>query len=858
MQIDNATFLRAIFGGQARRAHVTSFDEDPATIPSDRRGLAWGGHSYMARPLKGMNQYFTISLFSLDDEGKSRRRKNLFEATYCIVLDDVREKLSINEARWLPFPAWKLETSPGSEQWGYILDVPVTDRARIENLQDGLVSQGLSPDGTDPGMKGVTRYVRLPEGYNTKANKFLFGRPYKCTMLYWSPQNRTTLEALAKPFNIDLDAPRREQVLSGATTVADHPILGVEGLNFKEALSDGRFNVTCPWVLEHTDAIDDGAAVFTNQDGSIGFKCHHGNCQEKTARDLLMYLEDHNAGFTRELDMWRILRGFSVVPMPTAEYVPTPTISFLDDVVPSATATLHPETNDPLQEALGTLRRSELHSPESKEALTKVLYLAETLPTLDREQIHDEVQDAMGWSKAQYVRIMKGLRKEWYRGDKNRTAKELEFFDNTLFVKELNQFYDWKTRTFMTVEGFANANAHEDPEARKSALQDGKVAKVDRLDYVPGRERVFEEKGIVYGNMYYGDTQPEGIQGDASPWLNHFDAMGWGPYRKHILQFMAFTIRHPDVKINHMMIFGSREGAGKDFILSPLFHAMGEDARIVEGDALMEQYTGYLNGCKYLHINEAELGDRREAMAVANKLKPIAAAPPDKLRVREMFTKPFWVRNLVNGTMTTNSRTPLRLLESRRFFAIWSDLKVRDAAGDISPDWVAYWSSLWQWMESGGKDYCVWYLRNVVDLSDFNPGAPPPVTDFLKDIQEQSKPPLQRTIEEFIEYRYGTFACDLATVKDLQMTLRSGPLIAPESMYEDSERITIHRLTTALREMGLPNLRGRSPTSSARLWVIRNAARYEHLPPSDLHAQYLRQLEKVREDAKQKVVDFKR
>src|SRR5699024_3875897 len=111
MQVDNATFLRAICGGQARRAHVTSFDMDPGNIPNDQRGLAWGGHAYMTRAMRGKNQYFTISLFRVDEDGKSRRRKNLYEATYCIVLDDVREKLSEVKARWLPHPSWI--ASPG-------------------------------------------------------------------------------------------------------------------------------------------------------------------------------------------------------------------------------------------------------------------------------------------------------------------------------------------------------------------------------------------------------------------------------------------------------------------------------------------------------------------------------------------------------------------------------------------------------------------------------------------------------------------------------------------------------------------------------------------------------------------------
>ena len=82
-------------------------------------------------------------------------------------------------------------------------------RDRVDNLLDGLVSQGLAPDGTDPGMKGVTRYVRLPEGYNTKANNVdVNGNPFKCQMVEWEPCRKVSMEQLADAFDIDLDRVR--------------------------------------------------------------------------------------------------------------------------------------------------------------------------------------------------------------------------------------------------------------------------------------------------------------------------------------------------------------------------------------------------------------------------------------------------------------------------------------------------------------------------------------------------------------------------------------------------------------------------------------------------------------------------
>ena len=248
MTITNDEFLSALFGPDKPFVHVTDFDYDPGNIPGDKDLAAWKGDYFSNyRMSNGSNQYFTISIFNPDDTGTARRRKALYLRTPVIVLDDVKEKLSMTEVSKLPPPSWVLESSAGSEQWGYILNEPCHDRSMVENLLDGLVANGLAPEGKDPGMKGVTRYVRLPEGYNNKQSKLDRGLPFKCKITTWSPFNRVTIEQLAEPFAVDLHAVRREARVDGAADVPDHPLLNA-GLHIKEVRSDGRFDITCPWV----------------------------------------------------------------------------------------------------------------------------------------------------------------------------------------------------------------------------------------------------------------------------------------------------------------------------------------------------------------------------------------------------------------------------------------------------------------------------------------------------------------------------------------------------------------------------------------------------------------------------------
>lgn len=300
----NQYFLSTIFGNDWKTSHVTSFTDDPSNIDPKRRGLCWAGRYAGRGELSEGNQYFTISRFK-PLKGKAVRQKSQFIATYVIVADDVVEKLPLAQVKKLPPPSYKLLTSAKSEQWGWFLYEPCHDRDKVDNLLDGLVKLGLSPDGIDPGMRGVTRYVRLPGGHNAKKSRLIDGKPFDCKLLEFWQFDSFTMEQLAEPFGIDLYAKRKETV-DGAADV-NHPILDVVYVKGEKA--SGKVDITCPWMDSHSDEQDDGAMVFTNEDLTIGFKCHHGSCDDKNGKSLLDWIEEENPGWNARFEVWKI-HGF--------------------------------------------------------------------------------------------------------------------------------------------------------------------------------------------------------------------------------------------------------------------------------------------------------------------------------------------------------------------------------------------------------------------------------------------------------------------------------------------------------------------------------------------------------------------
>lgn len=293
--VSNYEFLYSIFCEDFLDSFVLSNLFDPSNVPATQSKYAWSGKPLLQAKLHPAgNQYFCVSLFNKVN-GTIKRRKELFKQTNCIVIDDVRQKIDVKKLAKLGEPSWILETSPGSEQWGFILAEPCVDRAKVEAILNGLIKK-LCVNGIDSGFSGVTRLVRLPEGYNLKEKHSMNGRPFKCKILSWKPNKYIEIAAIAKAFKIDItnNGKDNKQCVSNSFQ-AEHPIFKCIQLNRVTSLLG--YDITCPWLNEHTDKSNGGTMLWLDKVGRIKFKCHHGHCIKRRAEDVVVKLECDWPGF---------------------------------------------------------------------------------------------------------------------------------------------------------------------------------------------------------------------------------------------------------------------------------------------------------------------------------------------------------------------------------------------------------------------------------------------------------------------------------------------------------------------------------------------------------------------------------
>src|SRR5262249_37075135 len=213
----------------------------------------------------------------------------------------------------------------------------------------------------------------------------------------------------------------------------------------------------------------------------------------------------------------------------------------------------------------------------------------------------------------------------------------------------------------------------------------------------------------------------------------------------HIVMWLACRIQRPAEKINHALLLAGPQGIGKDTILEPVKHAVGPWNFIeVAPHQLLGRFNPYLKSV-ILRVSEArDLGDV-DRFTLYDRTKTLAAAPPDVLAVDEKNLREYYVPNITGLIITSNHRLDGIYLpeDDRRHYVAWSDLTKED----FTPD---YWNSLWRWYVGGGLGDVAAYLAKL-DISAFDPKAPPPRTQAFWDIVMHNQPPEDAELADAID-----------------------------------------------------------------------------------------------------------
>ncbi len=278
---------------------------------------------------------------------------------------------------------------------------------------------------------------------------------------------------------------------------------------------------------------------------------------------------------------------------------------------------------------------------------------------------------------------------------------------------------------------------------------------VEQTTWAPGEPQIIHDRLISVGgwfdrpnaacfNQYRPPTIKLGDPNKAGPWIEHAHKV-YSNDADHIIKWLAQRRQHPEVKINHSLFLGGDFGIGKDSLLEPVKRAVGPwNFREVKPKDLSENFTPFVKAV-ILRISEAhDLGDVSR-YSFYDTTKDYIAAPPDVLTCNEKHLRHYYVPNIMGVILTSNHKEDGIFLPAndRRHYVAWSDLTKEDF-----PE--GYWNRLWGWYYDGGFEHVAAYL-DTLDISDFDPKAPPPKTPAFFAIVQANCAPEESELADVIE-----------------------------------------------------------------------------------------------------------
>jgi hypothetical protein len=261
-------------------------------------------------------------------------------------------------------------------------------------------------------------------------------------------------------------------------------------------------------------------------------------------------------------------------------------------------------------------------------------------------------------------------------------------------------------------------------------------------------------------NLYRPPTIELGNAVEANRWLDHVHKV-FPNDAEHIVKWCAQRVQQPQEKINHALVFGGPQGIGKDTLLEPVKRAVGPwNFEEVSPQQMLGRFNGFLKSI-ILRVNEArDLGEVNRYQFY-DHLKAYTAAPPDVLRVDEKNLREYSVFNCCGLILTTNHKADGIYLpaDDRRHYVAWSDLTKDDFVRD-------YWTRLWHWFNHGGDRHVAAYLAEL-DLTGFDPKAPPPKTAAFWDIVDANRAPEEGELADVLDQLGNPEATTLGAIIDM-------------------------------------------------------------------------------------------
>lgn len=289
--------------------------------------------------------------------------------------------------------------------------------------------------------------------------------------------------------------------------------------------------------------------------------------------------------------------------------------------------------------------------------------------------------------------------------------------------KTRDKFKPDALRSFLTTENvFVKEIAADGQIKRKPSSAGAEWMKwplrtqADLITYMPGQKE-FISNGRKRFNTWPGwGVVPK--KGTIKPFFDLIDHLftGTEPWvRQWFLRWVAYPMQHPGKKMfTSVLIHGRTHGTGKSMLGSMIGQIYGENFSVVKQRDLAGDFNDWAENKQFIMADDITGTDNREHTDILKTL-----ITQEKIRINMKFMPPYVVPDCLNYLFTSNQVDAFFLEDSDRRHFI-HEVTAEKMSNEDAKRYA-------DWRDSGGIAALFDYFLKL-DLGDFNPAAPAPMT----------------------------------------------------------------------------------------------------------------------------------
>lgn len=327
-----------------------------------------------------------------------------------------------------------------------------------------------------------------------------------------------------------------------------------------------------------------------------------------------------------------------------------------------------------------------------------------------------------------------------------------------LYIIHTEEFVDVDTGIRLSPMALRRAHRHEVEQMDEELLADPVTQKLMSVTYWPGQGKIVEEifqNTVVKKFNMWKDTGCESEEGEAKHFLAHMKKLipDETTYND-ILDYLAYQVQHPGIKIHWAPLIKGRQGIGKSYILAVMKKILGStNVREITTAQLTSDFNPWAESSQLIVIEEIMAIGRRE---ITNVLKPLITSPT--VNINNKGVKVYEIPARMNFILFSNEEVPLLLDDDDRRFLVYES--------PLQPQGEAYYNTLFEALENGEAGEIRNYLEER-DVSKFNPKGKAPWTESKSKMQSESENHIVSVMREYIESRRTPFERDVVELLDV-------------------------------------------------------------------------------------------